>query len=60
LRSGNAALFLLIREMTTTKVLAGLRGAGGMVTRSSFDETKAEVFTRGARVGPRDRILIIG
>jgi uncharacterized membrane protein len=34
LRSGNAALFLLIRE----KVLAGLRGAGGMVTRSSFDE----------------------
>jgi uncharacterized membrane protein len=56
LRSGNAALFLLIRE----KVLAGLRAAGGMVTRSSFDETKAEVFARGARGGPRDRILIIG
>jgi uncharacterized membrane protein len=38
------ALFLLIREMTTTKVLAGLRGAGGMATRSSFDETKTEAL----------------
>jgi uncharacterized membrane protein len=28
LQSGNAALFLLIRKMTTDKVLAALRGAG--------------------------------
>ena len=37
LQSGNAALFLLIRKMTTDKVLAALRGIGGMVMRSSFD-----------------------
>jgi uncharacterized membrane protein len=29
LQSGNAALFVLIRKMTTDKVLAALRGAGG-------------------------------
>lgn len=40
LQSGNAALFLLIRNMTTDKVLAALHGVGGMVLRSSFDETK--------------------
>jgi uncharacterized membrane protein len=44
LRSGNATLFLLIRKMTTGKVLAGLRGAGGTVMRSSFDETKEEAL----------------
>jgi uncharacterized membrane protein len=32
-------LFLLIRKMTTDKVLAALHGAGGTVMRSSFDET---------------------
>ena len=47
LQSGNAALFLLIRKMTTDKVLAALRGAGGTVLRSSFDETKEEAL-RGA------------
>jgi uncharacterized membrane protein len=40
LQSGNAALFLLIRKMTTDKVLAALRAAGGTVMRNSFDETK--------------------
>ena len=44
LQSGNAALFLLIRKMTTEKVLAALRGAGGTVLRSSFDETKEEAL----------------
>ncbi len=42
LQSGNAALFLLIRKMTTDKVLAALKGSGGTVLRSSFDETKEE------------------
>ena len=37
-QSGNAALFVLIRNMTTDKVLAALRGASGMVLRGSFDE----------------------
>jgi uncharacterized membrane protein len=44
LQSGNAALFLLIRKMTTDKVLAELRGAGGTILRSSFDETKEEAL----------------
>ena len=40
LQTGNAALFLLIRKMTTDKVLAALQGEGGTVTRTSFDESK--------------------
>jgi uncharacterized membrane protein len=52
LQSGNAALFLLIHKMTTDKVLAALRGAGGTVLRSSFDETKEEVL-QAALAGAR-------
>lgn len=44
LRSGNAALFLLIRKMTTDNVLAELRGVRGTILRSSFDETKEEAL----------------
>jgi uncharacterized membrane protein len=44
LQSGNAALFLLIRKMTTDKILAALRGVGGTIMRSSFDETKEEAL----------------
>src|SRR5262249_53545258 len=40
LQAGNAALFLLIRKMTTDKVLADLQGVGGTVLRTSFDHTK--------------------
>ena len=42
LQSDNAALFLLIRKMTTDKVLADLQGVGGTVLRTSFDHTKEE------------------
>jgi uncharacterized membrane protein len=46
LQSGNAALFLLIRKMTTDRVLAALQGigGGGKVLQSSFDETKEEAL----------------
>jgi uncharacterized membrane protein len=44
LHSGNAALFLLIRKMTADKVLAELKGVGGTVLRSSFDETKEDAL----------------
>src|SRR5271155_1180649 len=44
LQCGNAALFLLIRNLTTDKVLVALRGAGGTVMRSSFDESKEEAL----------------
>lgn len=44
LQSGNATLFLLVRKMTTDKVLAALQGEGGTVIRTSFDETKEEAL----------------
>ena len=44
LQSGKAALFLLIRKMTTDKVIAELQGVGGKVLRSSFDETKEDAL----------------
>ena len=44
LQSGKAALFLLIRKMTTDKVVAALQGVSGRVLRSSFDETKEEAL----------------
>jgi uncharacterized membrane protein len=44
LQSGSAALFLLIRKMTTDKVLAALQGVGGTVLRTSFDHTKEEAL----------------
>jgi uncharacterized membrane protein len=50
LQSGNAALFLLIRKMTTDKVLAALEGEGGTVLRTSFDHTREEAL-RAALAG---------
>jgi uncharacterized membrane protein len=44
LHAGDAALFLLIRKMTTDKVLADLQGVGGTVLRTSFDQTKEEAL----------------
>lgn len=44
LDSGNAALFLLIRKLTTDKVLADLTGVGGTVLRTSFDHTKEQAL----------------
>jgi uncharacterized membrane protein len=52
LQSGNAALFLLIRKMTTDKVVAELRGTGGTVLRSSFDETKEASLQAGLAAPP--------
>jgi uncharacterized membrane protein len=40
LQPGTAGLFLLVRKMTTDKVLADLRGIGGVLMQTSFDETK--------------------
>ena len=50
LQSGNAALFLLVRKMTTDKVLAALQGEGGTVIRTSFDESKEDAL-RAALAG---------
>lgn len=50
LAPGSAGLFLLIRKMTTEKVLAALHGTGGSVMQTSFDETKDEAL-RAALAG---------
>jgi uncharacterized membrane protein len=59
LRSGNAALFLLIRKMTTDKVVAALRGVGGTVMRSSFDETNGDAL-QAALAGVRAATALAG
>jgi uncharacterized membrane protein len=44
LKPGEAGLFLLIRKMTTDKVLADLEGVGGTVISTSFDHAKEEAL----------------
>jgi len=44
LKPGTAGLFLLIRKMTTDKVLDDLKGVGGTVIRTSFDHAKEEAL----------------
>jgi uncharacterized membrane protein len=50
LAPGDAGLFLLIRKMTTEKVLADLEGMGGVVMRTSLDQ-KQEQALRDALAG---------
>ncbi len=50
LRPGAAGLFLLVRKMTTDKVLNDLKGVGGTLMSTSFDETK-EAALREALAG---------
>ena len=40
LQPNTAGLFLLIRKVTADRVLADLRGIGGVLISTSFDETK--------------------
>lgn len=40
IQPGNAVLFLLVRKMTTDKVLADLQGVGGTVLQTSLDHDK--------------------
>ncbi len=42
LKPGTAGLFLLIRKMTTDKVLEDLKGIGGTVIRSSFSHEQEQ------------------
>jgi uncharacterized membrane protein len=41
---GQAALFLLIKKMTTDKVLADLKPYGGTILRTSFDKSKEDAI----------------
>ncbi|MBG0797579.1 DUF1269 domain-containing protein [Methylocystis sp. L43] len=49
---GGAALFLLVRKMTTDKVLEGLKGAGGVVLRTSFDKSKDDAIRAALAAQP--------
>src|ERR1700733_337866 len=51
LKPGTAGLFLLIRKMTTDKVLEDLKGVGGTVVRTSFDHAKENAL-KEALAGP--------
>jgi uncharacterized membrane protein len=44
LKPGNAALFVLIQEMTADKVLREIQNAGGTVLKTSLDDSKEELL----------------
>jgi uncharacterized membrane protein len=44
LHAGNGALFVLIQEMTADKVLKEISPFGGVVLKTSLDETKEQVL----------------
>jgi uncharacterized membrane protein len=44
LHPGNACLFLLIKHMTADKVINEIKDAGGVVLKTSFDETKEKML----------------
>jgi uncharacterized membrane protein len=44
LQSGNAALFVLIKHMTADKVIKEIKDAGGVVLKTSLDDTKEKVL----------------
>jgi uncharacterized membrane protein len=44
LQPGHAALFVLVQEMTADKLLKEISGFGGVVLKTSLDETKEQVL----------------
>jgi uncharacterized membrane protein len=44
LKPGNAALFVLIQEMTADKVLREIQDAGGIVLKTSLDDSKEKLL----------------
>lgn len=44
LEPGSSALFLLVQEMTTDKILKEIEGYGGSVLQTSLDESKEQVL----------------
>lgn len=54
LHTGNAALFVLIKNMTADKVLNEIKDAGGVVLKTSLDETKEKVL-RDALASAQER-----
>jgi uncharacterized membrane protein len=44
IHAGNAVLFVLIKSMTADKVLKEIKDAGGIVLKTSLDETKEKIL----------------
>jgi uncharacterized membrane protein len=44
IQPGNAVLFVLIKSMTADKVIKEIKDAGGVVLKTSLDETKEQVL----------------
>lgn len=44
IQPGNAALFLLVQEMTADRVLTKIQGHGGVILQTSLDERKEQVL----------------
>jgi uncharacterized membrane protein len=44
IQPGNAALFVLIKNMTADKVLKEIKDAGGVVLKTSLDETQEQLL----------------
>jgi uncharacterized membrane protein len=44
IQPGNAALFVLIKRMTADKVLKEIKDAGGVVLKTSLDESKEQIL----------------
>jgi uncharacterized membrane protein len=44
LQTGNAALFVLIKNVTADEVLKEIKDTGGIVLKTSLDETKEEAL----------------
>jgi len=54
IQPGNAALFVLIKNMTADKVLKEIKDAGGVVLKTSLDESK-DCATRSPKQRPPKR-----
>ena len=44
LQPGNGALFVLVKEMTADKVLKEIAGYGGVVLKTSLDDSKEQAL----------------
>jgi uncharacterized membrane protein len=51
IKPGDAALFVLIKEMTADKVVAQIKNFGGVVLQTSLDETKEQALRAALAAG---------
>lgn len=59
LKPGDAALFVLVQDMTTDKVLAEIKDHGGVVLHTSLDETREKVLRDALESPPRPAMTML-